>query len=281
MPTLKVTFNKTTNVVTVLDASGSVPSGSVNIGQFDHPDLTYPDSLVIYHGVRDLLNKRSAKDPSQAALFPNNITAMQSISIDMKATPRLILATPLARAISTIEGKDVVWHVGVTGGKAPITYKWQFKANTSGAAFVDIDSSSNPSAATATLINHAVTAASAGTYKVIATDANGTTVESTSLLAVGAYPIVVPELISIAATPTALSLSVAADAINGKAVNFAAVPIGAVLGTLTIKTAPTGATATAIIAGNVLTVKAVAIGTTSVVVTNGTKDVTVAIVVAA
>lgn len=281
MPKLKVAFNKTTNVVTVLDASGSIPSGSVDVGQFDHPDLTYPDSLIIYHGVRDLLGKRSAKDPSQAALFPNNITAMQSITIDMKAAPRLIVATPLARVISTIEGKDVFWHVDVAGGKAPITYKWQFKANTSGAAFVDISSSTNPSAATATLVNHDVSAASAGTYKVIATDANGTKIESTSLLAVGAYPPVIPELTSITATPSALSLSVAADAVNGKAVNFAAVPTGALLGTLTIKTAPAGATATAIIAGNVLTVKAVAIGTTSVVVTNGTKDVTVNVTVAA
>ena len=185
MPTLKVGFNKTTNVATVLDAGGSIPGGSVEVGTFVHPDATYPDSLVIFHGVRDLLYKRSAKDPSEEGFWPNNIVDMQSISIDMQATPRLTIATKLPRVVSAIEGEDINWHVDVAGGKAPFTYKWQFKADTAGAAFTDISSSTNPSAATATLTLNDVTAASAGTYKVIVTDANGTTVEDKSLLAVG------------------------------------------------------------------------------------------------
>lgn len=277
MPTLKIAFNKTTNVATVLDSSGSVPVGSVEVGTFVHPDATYPDSLVIYHGVRDLLYKRSAANPAVAGFWPNNIVDMQSVTIDMKATPRLIVATELPRVISTIEGEDVNWHVDVAGGKAPITYKWQFKANTAGAVFVDISSSVNPSAATASLVNRAVTAESAGTYKVIATDANGTTAESESILAVGYY-----RASSLVATPASLALSVAADATNGKAVNITALPTGSNAGTLSIKTAPNSARATAIIAGNVLTVKPVAAGAaTSVVVTNGTVDVTVAVTVAA
>ncbi len=280
MPTLKVAFNKTTLVATVLDASGSVPSGSVSIGTFDHPDATYPDSLVIYHGVRDLLYKRKKDDPGVAGFWPDNYTDMQSVTITNSATPRMIVATPLARVISTIVGEDVSWHVDIGGGKAPITYKWQFKALTAGADWVDIDSTANPSAATATLINHEVTVASAGYYKVIATDANGTKVESESQLAVGAYP--PPALTGITPTPTSLALSVATDATNGKTVSFAAVPLGASLGTLTIKTAPTAGCATATIAGNVLTVKPVAAGAaTSVVVTNGTIDVTIAVTVAA
>jgi hypothetical protein len=283
MPTLKVAFNKTTNVATVLDNSGSIPSGSVSVGTFVHPDETYPDSLVIYHGVRDLLYKRSAADPSQTAMYPNNIINMQAVEITNSATPRLIIATALPRVVSTIEGKDVNWHVDVAGGKAPITYKWQFLANTDGAAYVDIDSTANPSAATASLVNHAVEADSAGTYKVIATDANGTKVEDTSILAVGAYPPPPPPaLTSITATPSTLALSVAADAANGKTVSFAAVPTGATLGTLTIKTAPAAGRATATIASNVLTVKPVAAGAaTTVVVTNGTVDVTVNVTVAA
>lgn len=277
MPTLKVAFNKTTSVATVLDSGGSVPSGSVEVGTFVHPDATYPDSLVIYHGVRDLLYKRSAKDPAVAGFWPNNIVDMQSVSIDMKATPRLIVATKLPRVISTIEGEDVNWHIDVAGGKAPFTYKWQWKSNTAGAVFADIDSSANPSAATSTLTNHAVTAASAGTYKVIVTDANGTTVEDTSLLAVGYY-----KASTLVASPASLALSVAADATNGKTVTITAMPVGSSAGTLTIKTPPLAARATATIAGNVLTVKPVAAGAaTSVVVTNGTVDVTIAITVAA
>lgn len=277
MPTLKVGFNKTTNVATVLDASGSIPEGSVEVGTFVHPDATYPDSLVIYHGVRDLLYKRSAKDPSKAGFWPNNIVDMQSVTIDMKATPRLTVATKLPRVISAIEGKKVNWHIDVAGGKAPFTYKWQFKANTAGAAFADIASSGNPSAATATLTINNVTAASAGTYKVIVTDANGTTVEDTSLLAVGYY-----EASSLVATPASLALSVATDTAKGKTVTIAAMPVGSSSGALSIKTAPDSGRATATIAGNVLTVKPVAAGkATSVVVTNGTVDVTIAITVAA
>lgn len=276
MPTLKIAYNKTTNVATVLDSSGSVPGGSVEVGTFVHPDATYPDSLVIFHGVRDLLYKRSAKDPSKAGFWPNNIVDMQSVTIDMKATPRLTVATKLPRVISAIEGKKVNWHIDVAGGKAPFTYKWQFKANTAGAAFADIASSGNPSAATATLTLNNVTAASAGTYKVIVTDANGTTVEDTSLLAVGYY-----EASSLVATPASLALSVAADATADKKVTIASMPVGSSAGTLTIKTAPDSGRATATISGNVLTVKPVAAGkATSVVVTNGTVDVTIAVTVA-
>lgn len=275
MPTLKIAFNKTTNVATVLDSGGSVPGGSVEVGTFEHPDATYPDSLVIYHGVRDLLYKRSAKDPSEAGFWPNNIVDMQAISINMKATPRLTIATKLPRVVSAIEGEDINWHVDVAGGKAPFTYKWQFKADTAGTTFTDIDSGENDSAATATLTLNGVTAASAGTYKVIVTDANGTTVEDTSLLAVGYY-----EASSLVATPASLALSVAADTTDGKTVTIVAMPVGSSAGTLSIKTAPASAQATATIAGNVLTVKPVATGDdTSVVVTNGTVDVTIPITV--
>lgn len=89
-------------------------------------------------------------------------------------------------------------------------------------------------------------------------------------------------LTGITATPSTLALSVAADAANGKTVAFAPVPSGASLGTLTIKTAPTAGRATATIANNVLTVKPVAAGAaTTVVLTNGTVDVTVNVTVAA
>lgn len=275
MPTLKVGFNKTTNVATVLDASGSIPEGSVEVGTFVHPDATYPDSLVIFHGVRDLLYKRSAKDPSKAGFWPNNIVDMQSISIDMKATQRLTIVTKLPRVVSAIEGEDINWHVDVAGGKAPFTYKWQFKVNTAGATFADISSSTNPSADTATLTLNDVTATSAGIYKVIVTDANGTTVEDESLLAVGYY-----EASSLVATPASLDLSVAADTTNGKTVTIVAMPVGSSSDALSIKTAPESGRATATIAGNVLTVKPVAAGeATSVVVTNGKVDVTIAITV--
>lgn len=72
----------------------------------------------------------------------------------------------------------MTWTVAVTGGKTPYSYVWQFKAVTGGATFVDIDSSINPTAATASLINHAVDATSAGTYRVKVTDGAGATITS-------------------------------------------------------------------------------------------------------
>ena len=81
MPTLKVVYKASTKEARVLDSGTATPSGFVAVGTFAHPDATYPDSVVIYHGVRDLLYKRSAANPANTAMFPNNITNMQEISI--------------------------------------------------------------------------------------------------------------------------------------------------------------------------------------------------------
>lgn len=80
MPKLNVSYNPTTRVANVGTAS-SVASGFTAIGSFDHPDVTYPDSYVIFHGVRDLLYKRSAKDITKTAMFPANITDMDRVTI--------------------------------------------------------------------------------------------------------------------------------------------------------------------------------------------------------
>ncbi|UEN68824.1 Hoc-like head decoration [Shigella virus Moo19] len=273
MPELKVAFNKDTYVATVLDASGSVPSGSVNVGTFFHPDETYPDSYVIYHGVRELLYKRSEVDPAQPGFWPENITNMQAVTIDNKATARLVLNTSLPRVVSTIEGGKVTLSVVALGGKAPLKYKWEFRApNASTWTAVSGQTTAN-------LVLDNIDADKAGEYKVTVTDAAGTSVDSTALVAVGAYP--PPALTGIKATPTSLSLSVATDA-AGKTVALSAIPTDAELGTLSIKTAPDSARATATISGSTLTVKPVAAGAaTSVVVTNGKVDVTITINVAA
>lgn len=272
MPTLKVAFNSTTKVATVLDASGSVPSGSVEIGTFVHPDATYPDSYVIYHGVRELLYKRDKADPSQEGFWPNNYTDMQSVTIANSATPRLVISTPLSRVVSTIEGKDVTLTVVTLGGKAPLTYAWKFKADGSD-SWADVADADE-----ATLVLEDVTGSDGGEYKVIVTDANETSVESVGLVAVGAYPV---SLTGLTATPTSLALSVAADAADGKTVVITPQPAGATMGTLSIKTAPAAARATATLSGFTLTVKPVAAGAaTSVVVTDGEFDVTIAVTVA-
>ena len=81
MPTLKVVYKASTKEAQVLDSGAATPGSFTAVGTFVHPDATYPDSVVIYHGVRDLLYKRSAANPANTAMFPNNITNMQEISI--------------------------------------------------------------------------------------------------------------------------------------------------------------------------------------------------------
>lgn len=88
---VQVAYHPTTRVATVQAVGKSLPSGTVNVGEFDHPDLTYPDSLVIFHGVRDLLYRRSHTNPANIAMFPKNITDMARVKID--AEPMIEVAS--------------------------------------------------------------------------------------------------------------------------------------------------------------------------------------------
>lgn len=84
MPTLRTTYHPGTRVADVALAGTAVPAGAVAVGNFTHPDPVYPGSVVVFHGVRDLLYKRSHANPANAAMFPNNITDMDRISISLR-----------------------------------------------------------------------------------------------------------------------------------------------------------------------------------------------------
>lgn len=82
MVTLNVSYNPSTKKVNA-KTSTDLDSGFTSIGTFEHPDATYPDSYVIYHGVRDLLYHTSTTNPpTTGAKFPNNITDMAGITIN-------------------------------------------------------------------------------------------------------------------------------------------------------------------------------------------------------
>lgn len=76
------------------------------------------------------------------------------------------LTTNLPLTKSTLIGQDVSFPVVATGGTAPLTYKWYWNN-------ILIDPAINPSAETATLVNHAVEVASSGDYWCVITDADG------------------------------------------------------------------------------------------------------------
>lgn len=84
MTILNVIYNRITRVARVdIDGEGdTTPAGYVSVGSFDHPDPVYPGSIVIYHGVRDLLYKRSHANPANLAKYPFNIIDMNGIEIE-------------------------------------------------------------------------------------------------------------------------------------------------------------------------------------------------------
>lgn len=56
MPMLQVAFKQAMPKVALVQADGAaLPGGYLDAGSFDHPDPVYPGSLVLFHGVRDLL----------------------------------------------------------------------------------------------------------------------------------------------------------------------------------------------------------------------------------
>lgn len=81
MATYQAAYDPDTREVLIQEDDAAVPAGAVDIGSFDHPDTVYPDSVVIYHAVRDLLYQRSHADPAQLDMFPDNITDMHNIDI--------------------------------------------------------------------------------------------------------------------------------------------------------------------------------------------------------
>lgn len=83
MPMYQVAYDKATRVALIQADDAAVPAGSVDVGSFEHPEPITRGSKVVFHSVRDLLYKRSAADPANNAMFPNNITDMQNVIIDL------------------------------------------------------------------------------------------------------------------------------------------------------------------------------------------------------
>lgn len=85
----------------------------------------------------------------------------------------LSLTTDLTPTLSAADGADATFTVVAAGGHAPLSYDWYWEG-------IFIDPSINPSADTASLVNHAVTSASQGGYYVIVSDADGHIVKSST-----------------------------------------------------------------------------------------------------
>lgn len=115
------------------------------------------------------------------------LQAMDYVANNMApAIAPLAFDTDLAATLAKKVGDDLSLGVVVKGGKAPFTYEWHWsKADDSDATALDptdpgvSGGNPNPSVATATLVNHALSTASSGKYWVVVTDASKATITST------------------------------------------------------------------------------------------------------
>lgn len=132
MPTYQVAYNATTKVATVQPENDALPVGSVNVGTFEHTDeddLLGPDvNHVVYHHVRDLLYKRSAANPTNPAMFPENITDMHNIQINLDVTANPLPVNTVAPDISgTVQQGQILTTTNGTWSNTPTSYTRQWK----------------------------------------------------------------------------------------------------------------------------------------------------------
>lgn len=80
MPTVYVSAQQSTKKINYSTVP-SMEEGFVAIGSFEHPDATYPDSYVIWHGIQKIAYFRNGGNVAQTAFFPNNLTNLNDWDI--------------------------------------------------------------------------------------------------------------------------------------------------------------------------------------------------------
>lgn len=85
MPVLQVAYKEAApKVALVQNAGTAIPSGYYNAGSFDHPDPVTPGSVVLYHGVRDLLYHFKVYNMGQVSIeLADGVIASYVTSIDV------------------------------------------------------------------------------------------------------------------------------------------------------------------------------------------------------
>lgn len=143
MPNNRVVWNASTQTALVQPPGDAVPAGSVNAGEYEHPDgndmLGYAGNHVLYQHVQNLLYKLDVFDMEPVTIKVKSSLAVQSVAINPTsvtvnkgATTQLSLVwTPAgatnkaasfatnAPAVATVSNTGLV--SGVDGGDAIIT----------------------------------------------------------------------------------------------------------------------------------------------------------------
>jgi len=138
MSEYQIAYDATTKTATVQLLGDALPEDAVNIGTFEHTsedDLLGPDANhVLFHHVRDVLYKRSAVDPTETAMFPDNITDMSSITIVNNIVLNAGPVNTVAPAVTgTTSVNEVLTASNGTWSESPtFTYQWKWSADNDG-----------------------------------------------------------------------------------------------------------------------------------------------------
>lgn len=162
MPTLQTSFNPTTDTARVA-LGGALPGGFVAVGSFEHPDPVYPGSVVLFHGVRDLLYKRSNINPAVTASFPDNITDMASVKISLVQVTSIDLTVAGGNLAVAATRQTALTYAPTGAVNVGVTYE-----------------SSNPAVATVSSTG-LVTGVSAGTATIRAVTLDGKIADTVSI----------------------------------------------------------------------------------------------------
>lgn len=138
MPKYQVAYNPTTRAATIQPENDALPEDSILVGTFDHDEETDPlDSSVnhvMFHHVRDIFYKRSAANPAEEAMFPNNITDIHNITINWDAVANPLPINTEAPEISGTEevGETLTANDGTWTNASTYAHQWQRADNEEG-----------------------------------------------------------------------------------------------------------------------------------------------------
>lgn len=137
MTDYQLAYNATARTATIQVVNDALPAGSIKVGEFEHNeanDNLGEDNHVLYQHVRDLLYKRSATNPANNAMFPNNITDMASITIVNDVVANLVPVNSIAPAVTgTLEvGSVLTTTNGTWAGGPTYTQKWKLSPDNDG-----------------------------------------------------------------------------------------------------------------------------------------------------
>lgn len=146
--------------------------GSATPDAADNTGLSMPALLTINAGLTVWIR------PAENMQVFAEDTAGADIATASKGPVRLSTNLPATQAAAV--GDDVSFAVVAADGLTPYKYKWFY--NSGVGSDVQIDAAINPTAATATLVNSAVTLQSSGVYRCLVEDAAGKRIMSVSCL---------------------------------------------------------------------------------------------------